>query len=175
MIKKILFILLIPFLILSCMSNEFEFTKEVDADVIGFTNRYIGLTYDLYGVTVFQDVYMESLAEFSFFSKMKKIPLSVFVEGDDFENSDRIFISLNYKGAEFGGIKQERMHDLSTNSFISQDMKIPTFKWLMFNDEEYTDGITPQQLRVKLKEDGEETPEAVVKKEEKKKEEKKSL
>ena len=160
--KKIVFLLILSIFFVSCTSNSFKFTEEVDADVIGFTNRYIGLKYDLYGTTVFQDVYMASLAEFSFFTKMKQIPITVLLEGDDFDGRDRVHITLYYKGAEFGQVKQSLMNDLSIEPFIAQDMKIPTFKWHMFNEKEYDGGITPQQLRAELTKSGEEAPEVVV-------------
>ena len=163
--KKIVFLLLLSLFFISCTSNEFTFTEEVNADVIGFTNQYIGLKYDLYGVIVFQDVHMASIAEFSFFNKMKQIPLTVLLQGNDLDGSDRVYITLHYKGAEFGGAKEIRMNELSIDSFITQDMKIPTFRWLIFNEKEYGEGITPQQLRAKLTESGEESPEEVVKKE----------
>lgn len=152
---------LIPLLFLSCTSNEFNFTTDVDAEVIGTTNRYIGLKYDLYEKTVFQDVYIATYAEFAYFSKMKIIPLTVTVKGHDRDGGDYINIILKYNGNVFGGEKSQRYNDLSIQDFMSQDINIPNFVWYKHNDEDY-DGISPQELRAKLAETGEEAPETKV-------------
>jgi hypothetical protein len=176
MTKRFLPLLLLPFILLACTTYQFQFALETEAEVIGFTNHSIGLKYDIYGTHVFQDVFIESLAEFSYFKKMKKIPLTVLVKCDDYDQGDRVHLTLFYRGNKFGNAKDVRMRDISMKVFIDRDSTIPNFKWFVFNEVEYEDGITPEELRKKLADDGEEPPEKTVQKEENKgEEEKKSL
>ncbi len=151
-------LLLIPILLLSCTSEKFEFTLDVKAKVIGSTNDHIGIQYEIYGKPLFQDVYIPTYAELAYYAKMKEIPLTVLVEGDDYDGSDRVFITLTHNGSLFGD-KREKYKRISMYDFIPLDLKIPGFTWYMFNDEEYSDGISAQGLREKLHESGDDPPE----------------
>jgi hypothetical protein len=150
-------LLLVPLLFLACENNNFQFTENVTAKVIGTSSRYIGIQYELYGKKIFQDIYIPGYAEITYYSKMKTIPLQVFVKGSDFE-WDKVFITLMYNGSLFG--KKDFVYDkLSMNDFMSIDTDIPTFKWYVYDEQIYEDGISPQELRAKLAESGEKTPE----------------
>ena len=170
--KYLLF--LVPLLMLSCTSNEFKFSTDIDAEVIGTTNKYIGLKYDIYGVIIFQDVSIPTIGEFTYFKRMKTIPLTAFVKCDDRDGRDRVFISLTHRGSQFGNAKAIRFNKISMHSFITKNAEIPGFIWYKYNDVEYKDGISPQELRGWLKENGEEKSETKVTttvKEEKRKDE----
>jgi len=92
---------------------------------------------------------------------MKIIPLTVKVTGDDFDGNDRVHLTLTHNGSLFGK-SETRYNKLSIHDFITRDMKIPGFIWTQYDDEDYDKGISPQELRAKLKKDGDEPPETKV-------------
>ena len=151
-------LLLIPLLMLSCTTYKFEFNVDVIAEVIGSTNNYIGLKYKIYGKNVFQDVYIATHAERAYYAKMKTIPVTVKVTGDDLDGTDRVHITLSHNGSLFGE-KNKRYNKLSIYDFMPRDMEIPGFIWIEYDAEHYEKGISSQELRAKLKKDGDEPPE----------------
>jgi hypothetical protein len=154
-------LLLIPFLILSCTTNKFEFNVDVDAEVIGSTYNYIGVKYKIYGKDVFQDIHISTSAEHAYYAAMKTIPLTVRVIGHDRDGNDYILLTLTHRGSLFG--KEDVSYSkLSMHDFITKDMEIRGFIWEKYNDEEYDGGISPQELRAKLKKDGDQPPETKV-------------
>jgi len=164
-------VLLLSFILLSCTSNEFVFSEVVEAKVSGFTHKYIGLQYKIYGHQIFQDVKVDSQAEHAYYSAMKTIPLTVTVGGHDRDGGDYIYLTLTHKGTLFGE-KHVPYDKLSITDFISKDVDIHNFRWTKYDNEEYDPPLTPQELRMKLKEGGEEAPEIKVILKEKKGEEK---
>ncbi len=153
-------LLLIPLILLSCTTEKFTFSVDTDAKVIGNTNDHIGIQYEIYGKTIFQDIQIETHAELSYYAKLKTIPITVFVEGNDFDGANRVFITLTHNGSTFG--KREQYLKLSMNDFTSRDLEIPGFTWYVFNDEEYDNGVSPRELRLLLGESGDKPPEETV-------------
>jgi hypothetical protein len=93
---------------------------------------------------------------------MKTIPLKVFIKCNDMDANDRVYITLTYKGSEFGDADQDKMDNISMKMFMAKDSNIEGFVWYEHNDIEYEDGITPQELRAKLSEDGKDPPETTT-------------
>ena len=147
-----LLLLLIPLILLSCINYEYKFSKDVEAKVIGRTHRGIGLTYDLFGVEVRHDIYNMSDANVEHFKHMDVIPLTVKVIGKESQElSPSITIVLYYKDEEFAN-KTYTPSYLKPTDFYELDHKIPGFKWHAYNEIEYTNPISPEELREKLKE-----------------------
>lgn len=165
-------LVLIPLMLLlmvSCTTYKFGFSDNVEAQVMGTINRYIGIKYEIQGIAIFHDVYMETVAQMEYFKNMKTIPLTVKISCNDFDTAAKIEIELFYKDSKFGTDKRTYAeHDLPNlvQQFAAKDMEIPSFKWYMYNEVEYDDGITPQDLRKKLaeKEGGDKEPEVKVSK-----------
>lgn len=146
-------LLLLPLILLSCTTNKFGFTANVDAKVIGSTNNYVGIQYDIYGHKVFQDIHIPKYAELTYYSQMKIIPLQVTVRGAITDGTSRIYITLKHNGSLFGK-KDEKYKKLTFADFAKKDTEIKDFIWYVYDDQEYKDGLTPTELRAKLGEDG---------------------
>jgi hypothetical protein len=93
---------------------------------------------------------------------MKTIPLKVIIQCNDMDANDKVYITLTYKGSEFGDADQDKMDNISMKMFMAKDSNIEGFVWYEHNDIVYEDGITPQELRAKLSEDGKDPPETTT-------------
>lgn len=152
--RKYLLLLLVPVLLLSCTVFSYKFSAEVDAKIVGRTHNCMGLVYDLFGVEIMQDVCNLSVATMGHFKNAKTIPLTVNVRGVNSEMTGKnIYIELYYKDTQFAS-ENYTPKTITPETFYGFDEKIPNFKWYAYNNIEYNDGISPQELIEKLKEDG---------------------
>jgi len=154
-------LLLISLLLISCSDYRFEITKDTEVTLIGRANTTIGIQLDLYGHTLLIDIINLKIAEMAYFSKMDKIPITIVVKVDD---SDLMpsNIYLYHKNEVFGSSKGYPIEISLLNELMRKDLDIPNFVWYVYNGDHYDDGLTPQELRVKLKKDGGEPPETKV-------------
>ncbi len=146
-------LLLTALILLSCTQYKYDFTTEINAEIVGRTHNCMGLSYELYGVQILQDVCNLSVAKMGHFKDNKTIPLRVYVKAyEDEAIGDKVELTLYYKDEEFASSKQTPQK-LKPHMFVNKDEQIEGFKWYWFNNVEYdSDGITPAQLREKLAE-----------------------
>jgi hypothetical protein len=142
-------LLLIPLILLACTNYKYTFTKKVEAKIIGRTHNCIGITYDLYGIEVNQDVCGVTKAKMDFFRNMDTIPLVASIEGvDDEAVGTSLTIILAYKDENFADSKSSP--NLKPDIFLELVKSIPDFTWFAYNGVEYSNGLTPEQLEKEL-------------------------
>jgi hypothetical protein len=159
--KFLLFLL--PILVLSCISNEYEFQIQTEAEILGSTTECIGLKFEIYDNQVLQDICGLNVAEVSYFTNNTKIPIKVTVRGDDMDGADRLFISIYHHGKQL--LKDERIEDsISMKTFMKRHIEIPGFIWNTYNENKYEPGISSAELLKKIEKDEIEIPEESAKK-----------
>lgn len=155
-------VLLIPFLLLSCMEYKLEIRRELEAKVVGQANTTLGLQFEICDREILLDILNLSVAEMAYFSKMKKIPLLVVVKASDSLTDRPVIITFYHRNAIFGSSKGYGL-DIPLRELMNRHMEIPDFVWYMYDSEDYDDGITPQELMAKFKKEDKELPAITVK------------
>jgi hypothetical protein len=155
-------LLLLPILVLSCISNQYEFQIQTEAEILGSTTECIGLKFKIYDNQVLQDICGLNVAEVSYFSNNTKIPITVTVKGDDMDGADRLFISIYHHGKQL--LKDEKCESISMKPFMKRHTEIPGFTWNIYNENKYEPGISSAELLKKIKQDEIEIPEESAKK-----------
>jgi hypothetical protein len=154
-------LILISLLLLSCSDYKFKITNDVEAKVVGHATTTIGIQFDLYDYTILLDLVNMKIAEMAYFSRMDKIPITVVIKADDSQLVENK-IYLYHKDEPFG-LSEGYVSPISLDDLMSRDLEIPNFVWYIYDGNDYGEGISPQELRAKLSEDGEDPPEVTIK------------